>query len=144
MIEMRGDLWTYPAEAIVVPINWRTRADESAVMGAGVAKQAADRYRGLAIHVGEFIARNPTPCAFTLPTWDGLVPLIAVPTKRDWRKPSSLGLIELAARGLPEIVGDWQTIALPRLGCGLGGLRWEDVRPVLAAHLDDRFVVVAP
>ena len=30
-----------------------------------------------------------------------------------------------------EILLPGQSIALPMLGCGLGGLRWEDVRPVV-------------
>lgn len=40
---------------------------------------------------------------------------------------------------------DWGTVALPRIGCGLGGLSWQDcVQPMLAQHLDDRFVVLTP
>ena len=35
-----------------------------------------------------------------------------------------------------------QTIAMPRIGCGIGGLDWEDVKPILvAASVNVNFVV---
>ena len=36
----------------------------------------------------------------------------------------------------------FDTVVLPRPGCGNGGLRWQDVRPLLGLSLDDRFIVV--
>ena len=38
----------------------------------------------------------------------------------------------------------WETVVLPRLGCGLGQLRWDDVKPILERYLDDRFIVLTP
>lgn len=142
-----GDLWTYPAQAIVIPINWRTKKNGEAVMGAGVAKQAAQRWPWLPRHLGLEIAASKAPkfCIDLTARMESDGPVIlSVPTKRDWRDPADLGLIALAPAFLVTMADhyDWQTVALPRLGCGLGQLRWEDVRPVLAPILDDRFVVV--
>lgn len=40
------------------------------------------------------------------------------------------------------------TVALPGLGCGLGGLRWADVRPLIEATAreceEHRFIVYRP
>lgn len=59
--------------------------------------------------------------------------VINFPTKKHWRQPSRLqyvrdGLVDLVAqvRAL-----DIKSIAIPPLGCGLGGLDWGDVRPLI-------------
>lgn len=147
MIEATGNLFEYRVDAVVVPVNWTTKANGEAVMGAGVAKQAAERWPWLPVRLGNLIeyAGGVSVRAFpTLP--DGLW-VVAFPTKGDWRKPASLDLIEGLVPSLLRMAEHyhWRTVALPRLGCGLGQLDWEtQVRPILADHLDDRFVVVTP
>lgn len=148
MREVVGDLSTYPCDAIVVPINWTLRTDGTAVMGAGVAKVAAERWPWLPEALGNQIRRpvGPAVVCFQATTTDGrLLHLLLVPTKHDWRQPSTVALVEWGAKRLVDIVDrhGWRTVALPRLGCGRGGLRWADVRPVLAPLLDDTFVVVS-
>jgi len=76
--------------------------------------------------------------------------IINFPTKRHWKGKSRLadiqsGLValvaEVRARGI-------QSIALPPLGCGLGGLEWDTVRPLIErafeALPDVRVVVYEP
>jgi hypothetical protein len=55
--------------------------------------------------------------------------------KKNWRDPSRLEYIE---SGLVELVRTYKglTMALPMLGCGLGGLDWVDVRPLLEKYLN--------
>ena len=59
--------------------------------------------------------------------------LINFPTKKHWRQPSKLAYVEA---GLEALVREVQTrgirsLAVPPLGCGNGGLAWEDVRPLI-------------
>ena len=59
------------------------------------------------------------------------------PTKVHWKNPSRLEWIDL---GLQKFVQDYEKrgireISFPRLGCGNGGLEWDDVRPVMERHL---------
>ena len=59
------------------------------------------------------------------------------PTKRHWRVPSSLEFIEA---GLKKFVSTYEErgiseISFPRLGCGNGGLDWNDVRPMMEKYL---------
>jgi O-acetyl-ADP-ribose deacetylase (regulator of RNase III) len=61
------------------------------------------------------------------------------PTKTQWRRPSK---IEYIALGLEKFVAQYEAkgireIAFPRLGCGNGGLEWDDVRPLMHSFLAD-------
>lgn len=55
--------------------------------------------------------------------------IIDFPTKRHWRGKSRMEDIEAGLQALAEEVKNRniQSIAIPPLGCGLGGLRWADV-----------------
>jgi O-acetyl-ADP-ribose deacetylase (regulator of RNase III) len=64
--------------------------------------------------------------------------IINFPTKRHWKANSRLsdidsGLVDLVRQ--IEALGI-QSIAIPALGCGLGGLDWEDVRPMIIGRLE--------
>lgn len=59
--------------------------------------------------------------------------IVNFPTKRHWRGASRIEDIE---SGLVALVGEVEqrgikSIAIPPLGCGLGGLDWKDVRPLI-------------
>lgn len=66
--------------------------------------------------------------------------VINFPTKRHWRGKSRIEDIESGLRALTaqvELLGI-TSIAVPPLGCGLGGLDWDDIRPRIEnafAHL---------
>lgn len=67
-----------------------------------------------------------------LPTW-----FLLFPTKNHWRNRSSLADIE---QGLQWLVDNYQdqgiqSLAMPALGCGLGGLSWETVGPLMCRFL---------
>jgi O-acetyl-ADP-ribose deacetylase (regulator of RNase III) len=57
--------------------------------------------------------------------------IINFPTKRHWKGDSRMEDIESGLKALVEEVRARQirSIALPPLGCGLGGLDWDEVRP---------------
>ncbi len=71
--------------------------------------------------------------------------VVSFPTKRHWADPSYLTYIDM---GLERICQKDNTgkssleragitsIAFPKLGCGLGGLSWDEVGPLMAKHLD--------
>jgi len=59
--------------------------------------------------------------------------IINFPTKKHWRDPSRL---EYVRAGLVALIHEVKTrhiqsIAIPPLGCGNGGLAWLDVRPLI-------------
>ncbi len=59
--------------------------------------------------------------------------IINFPTKRHWREKSRIEDIESGLKALVEEVRRLKvsTIAVPPLGCGLGGLEWGKVQPLI-------------
>lgn len=148
MIEAVGDLFEYPADAVVIPVNWTVKRNGEAVMGAGVAKQAALKWPQIPKALGAAIQCVPKlPTVLYMPPQKVGYPFVVLfPTKLHWRDPSTLAMVEQSADALRTMTEQkaWRSVALPRVGCGLGGLSWDDVQPVLAKYLDDRFVVLTP
>jgi O-acetyl-ADP-ribose deacetylase (regulator of RNase III) len=75
--------------------------------------------------------------------------IINFPTKDHWRSRSRLADIETGLADLRRVLSELEieSVALPPLGCGLGGLDWSDVRPRIEAALADlsvRAVVFEP
>lgn len=64
--------------------------------------------------------------------------IINFPTKTHWRKPSKLEYIEQGMDALVEEVQQRkiESIAIPPLGCGNGGLDWEDVEAIIERHME--------
>ena len=65
--------------------------------------------------------------------------IINFPTKDHWRANSRIEDIELGLTALVEEIQKRRikSIAIPPLGCGLGGLSWSQVRPRIEAALNE-------
>ena len=161
-----GNLWDlHPDHWIVVPVNcgWNKRG--RAIMGTGVALQAAQRFP----HLREVWGRSCREAArssraedvnhASLVRFDAASRCVLFPTKPldavkpalSWRLPADLNLVEQSAitldavrSGLREDGVYIERVALPLVGCGAGGLAREQVLPILEQHLDDNFTLVEP
>jgi O-acetyl-ADP-ribose deacetylase (regulator of RNase III) len=124
-----GDLLSADAEALVNTVN------TVGVMGKGIAlqfKQAfPDNYSAYEaackrgeVQLGRMFVYHCN--AFNNPRI-----VINFPTKAHWREKSNLKDIESGLRALIEVVKTERirSIAVPPLGCGNGGLDWNQVRP---------------
>ena len=130
----RGDIFAQPAEAIVNPVNC------VGVMGRGLALQFKRRHaHAFLAYRRECEAGRVQPGRMFMfetgrdrPRW-----ILHFPTKRHWRERSAIGDIEAGLRDLAAAVERHgiRSIAIPPLGCGLGGLDWRAVRPLVAACL---------
>lgn len=131
MIEyVHGDLLKADAQALVNPVNC------VGVMGKGLALQFKQAYPGNDISYRAACERGELRPG-TLHVYQLKAPMldpryiVNFPTKHHWRDRSRLDDVE---RGLDALV-EWlqesgvHSIAVPMLGCGLGGLAWADVRP---------------
>ena len=150
MIEVKGNLWTYPADVRVITTNGTVKKNGECVMGRGCAKEAAQRMKEVPKILGNLLRAHGNHCHILFrgnPLCLNAV-LVSFPVKHAWYERADLALIEQSAKELANLADDqgwidgWGKIVLPRPGCGNGGLKWEDVRPVLEPILDDRFHVI--
>ena len=138
MKEVAGDIWDFHNQGhwIVITTNGSVRKDGCAVMGRGVAKQAAERFPSLPREVGKRIQQGGNRMWLVAGTG-----IFIFPVKHNWWEKADLNLIEESAKELARI-SITEPVYMVRPGCGNGGLDWKDVRPILEKYLDDRFVVV--
>ena len=140
MIEIHGDIWKSTANVICVTTNSIIKSNGELVMGVGIAKQAALRYPELPKVFGTHVAKfGNSPCVYH--AIDGKI-IVSLPTKYHWKDKSNMQLICQSVFIIQSIFNK-ETVALPRPGCGCGGLIWNDVKSNLNAILDeDRFIVM--
>ena len=130
MIELKtGDILGTDAEALVNTVNC------VGFMGRGLAQQFSKAYApNLKAYQAACKRGEVTPGRmFIHATGQMTNPkfIINFPTKRHWKGKSRLedieaGLVDLVVR-IQEL--GIRSIAIPPLGCGLGGLDWDQVRP---------------
>ncbi len=149
MIEYKtGDILTQDAEALVNTVNC------VGVMGRGIALQFKNAFPDNFSAYEKACRRGEVRPGHMLVFETGRLTnpryIINFPTKRHWRGRSRLSDIE---SGLAALIGEVrargiQSIAIPPLGSGLGGLHWPDVRSRIeeAANglTDVRVVVFEP
>ncbi len=123
----KGNIWDEPSAHIIVPVNC------VGVMGAGLAKQCVQRHPGI-------LSRYQLACMSKkiMPGHPLLIDrFVMFPTKDHWKDPSQLIWIEDGLRRIHKL-GGIQSLSVPRIGCGLGGLDWEhQVKPLCLSILGD-------
>jgi O-acetyl-ADP-ribose deacetylase (regulator of RNase III) len=132
MIELtHGNLLNADSEALVNAVNC------IGVMGKRLALQFKNAYPANfnAYHKACLAGEVQPGRMFTFDLHSMLNPKFVVnfPTKRHWRENSRYEDIESGLRALVEEIRQRgiQSIAIPPLGCGLGGLDWTKVRPMI-------------
>jgi len=169
MQELRGNLFDYVgiADAICITTNGFVKNNGECVMGKGCAKTATQLFPGIARILGDCIradgnnvipllsSQGTTICSFPVKpvseifTGSNAVKHMVSKFKIGDRVPgwaclADISIIERSAKQLKAEADqtNWQQIILPRPGCGAGELYWNQVRPVLEQHLDNRFSVI--
>lgn len=129
----KGNLLEAPVDALVNAVN------EVGVMGKGIALMFKERYpetsaqyqreaKAGRVAVGTVLAiANPQPAG---PRW-----IIHFPTKKHWRNPSKLEWVQTGLSDLVRVVREQgiESLAVPALGCGNGGLDWALVKREIEA-----------
>lgn len=130
-----GDIFQYPADIRVNPVNC------VGVMGAGLALEFKKRSPKMFSEYRQICSKGELKPGklhvWTDPETSEIT--INFPTKRHWRNKSQLGDIELGLIELAQFLQDYigSSVVMPALGCGLGGLAWDDVYDLISRYLSD-------
>jgi O-acetyl-ADP-ribose deacetylase (regulator of RNase III) len=128
---LQADLFDLGAQTIVNPVN------TVGVMGKGLALEFARRFPA---HLDWYRAQCQNGSLdIGRPQLDrGQQPwILAFATKRDWRAPSQMSFVEAGLASLVQRLpgSGIESLAMPALGCGLGGLPWPQVRDTVCQAL---------
>ena len=132
---VKGNLLDAKTEALVNTVN------TVGVMGKGIALQFKElfphNYKAYltACKNGELMpGKLLTVKDHTL---EGEKWIINFPTKTEWFKKSQYDYIETGLIELAKFIQEKaiKSIAVPPLGCGNGGLKWDKVKPMIEKHL---------
>lgn len=139
MIEyIEGDIFESPAQVIVNTVN------TVGVMGKGLALSFKKRYPDMFERYKSVCEKGLLTTGKLMLFYEADYWILLFPTKEHWRNPSKLAYIE---SGLQKFVQTYAqkgitSIAFPRLGCGNGELKWEEVRPIMEKYLKDLPIAV--
>ncbi len=130
MIEFtRGNILRAEAEAIVNTVNC------VGVMGRGIALQFKkawpENFKAYAVACKKYEVQPDKMLVFDTQQLANPRYIINFPTKRHWRGSSHIEDIDSGLEALAATIREKniQSIAIPPLGSGLGGLDWHQVRP---------------
>lgn len=149
MIEYkRGDILREDAEALINTVNC------VGVMGRGIALQFKnafpENFEAYAEACKKAEVQPGRMFVFETGQLNNPRYIINFPTKRHWRGKARMGDIEAGLKALVDTIRRYniQSIAIPPLGSGLGGLNWSEVRPYIETTLqpltDVRVIIYEP
>lgn len=127
---VEGDIFTSPAQVLVNAVN------TVGVMGKGIALSFKKKYPEMFMAYQKACKNNQFTIGHLM-LWHGPDHwVLNFPTKEHWRDPSKVEYIE---RGLITFTKGYAaqkitSIAFPKLGCGYGGLDWNQVVKPLMEH----------
>ncbi len=138
--EVSGDILLSKAQVIVHGVAPGDHFNQ------GLALSLRERYPAMAKDFRHYCqVSNPKPGE--LWAWAGadgkrIVNLMTqepAPSKQSHPGPASTHNVNVALRNLRQLVEQegFESVALPRLATGVGGLSWEEVRPLLETNLGD-------
>lgn len=166
---MKGNMLDIECDALCITTNGFVKSNGECVMGRGIAKQIRHYFPNIPKDLGKLIKTKGNNVHLIYPNESEVPAIISYPVKpiskvctshddyvshmtfnigdiiAGWACKADITIIEKSARQLVELANqhdDWKVILIPRAGCGAGELEWTDVKPVLDAVLDDRFIAV--
>lgn len=134
MNEKACNLWIEPADFRCIPTMGARNSDGTAIMDAGLALEAKQRYRDLDVDLGRLLASRGTHVHLLRPG------LVSFPIKQFRWSGLSLPVVERSAHELCELVGEALTL-LPRPTHADPNTPWEEVAKALSFLPENIWVI---
>ncbi|MBK8259528.1 MAG: macro domain-containing protein [Polyangiaceae bacterium] len=130
---VNSNLFDSPAQTLVNTVNL------VGVMGKGIAAEFKRRYPDMFRRYAEHCKNGSLDIGklYLYRTANKFV--LNFPTKKHWRNPSKLEYIEAGLKKFADTYAAHGivSISFPQLGCGNGGLSWNEVQPLMDKYLRD-------
>lgn len=134
VVQLHKNIFDSGCQALVNPVNIK------GVSGAGLAKVFKEKFPENQKNYENACKNGWVSTGNILLVYDtfGSKFILNFPTKADWKEKSKLDYIDKGMDALIHIIQkyDIRSVAFPMLGCGLGGLKAEDVFPIMRNKLD--------
>lgn len=155
---VEGDMFFSEMQTLTVSVNVQ------GIMGKGLASRAKYQFPDVYVYYQDCCRSKrltaTKPCIYKreasldqeladlttpLNTPNAVKWFLLFATKRKWRENSRLDDIESGLAWFRDrfVTEGVQSVALPALGCGLGGLEWAEVGPLMCKYLHDIGIRVA-
>ena len=135
IIYKTGNMFDSDANYFVDPVNLMGTSGKGLALEVKRRYPQSERIYQAVCKSGEFDIGD----ILQVPTDDNKF-ILFFPTKKHWKDPSKYEYIE---RGLDSLKYHCQDIpknsivAVPQLGCGLGGLKWDKVHDLIRQNLNE-------
>jgi O-acetyl-ADP-ribose deacetylase (regulator of RNase III) len=128
---VKGNIFNSSAQVITNTVNC------VGVMGKGIALEFKTRYPEMFLDYKKKCEKREVKPGIPYIWEDEKTQILNFPTKRHWQNQS---LIEDIEKGLKYLAENYiqlgiDSLALPPLGCGNGGLEWNQVKPLIEKYL---------
>ena len=141
-VTKKGNIFDSDADIIVNPVN------SVSVMGAGLALDFIKRFPNTCNEfnkdsalIQEHLKKKGRGLELIGPVlYEEITPQILMfPTKIHFKDPSTLDYIIKSAKRTASILrySTKSKMAISKVGCGLGGLAWKEVRPILEKEFEN-------
>ena len=133
MIEyIEGNIFKSTAEVIVNPVN------TVGIMGKGLALKFKINYPDMFVKYQEICNKKLLKPGILYLHTSKNKKILLFPTKEHWKNNSKVEYIE---KGLIAFINGYEkynikSIAFPKLGCGLGGLDWQEIKVLMEKYLE--------
>lgn len=123
---------------LCITTNGFIKRNGANVMGAGIAKQAKERFKNIDFNFGNLIKKNGH---IVQPIGDRL---LSFPVKDFWYNSAKLDIIIESLKQLRAIAlfNPDKLFILPKPGCGNGKLKWCDIEDDIKKYIVDNIIIV--
>lgn len=137
--ESDKNLWDFDSNEYyrVITTNGNVKKNGEAVMGKGIALQAALKYPELPCLLADHLKKFGNEVYL----FENLK-IMTFPTKENWKEKSTYELIAKSCDALMVLynIHNIGKIVMPKVGCSNGGLEWSKVRQLLYRKFDGKTI----